>query len=134
MKRNQGFTLLELLAVMVVLGVIVLIAVPMIMDVIENSKMGTIKNSASGIVDAARQYHALEMEDKGVTTNVTITFPETEKTLEYDGEDPDWGTVVIEPSGKVSLALMYGKYCASKAKSTDKITVIKSPASCTLPS
>lgn len=134
MKRNQGFTLLELLAVMIVLGLIALIAVPMIMNVVETSKRGTIKNSASGIVDAARNYHALEMEDKGVNTKVTIVFPEAGKMLEYNGEDPDQGTVVIEPDGKVALAVMFGDYCAKKDKSTDKITVEKSPSSCSLSS
>ena len=38
MKNKKGFTLIELLAVIVILSIIMIIAVPKILDVIENSK------------------------------------------------------------------------------------------------
>ena len=38
MKNEKGFTLVELLAVIVILGVILVIAVPQVMNVIKNSK------------------------------------------------------------------------------------------------
>ena len=40
MKKKKGFTLVELLAVIVILAVILIIAMPKISDVIKNSKSG----------------------------------------------------------------------------------------------
>ncbi len=60
MKR-KGFTLIELLAVIVILAVIALIATPMIMDVIEKSRMGAFKDS---VLSAFHQvdYYLVENE------------------------------------------------------------------------
>ena len=55
MKKKRGFTLVELLAVIVVLAVILVIAVPKIVNVIENSKLGTIISSAKVVLDAAEK-------------------------------------------------------------------------------
>lgn len=41
--KNRGFTLLELLAVIVILAIIALIATPLILNVIEKSKEGAFK-------------------------------------------------------------------------------------------
>lgn len=49
MRKKDGFTLVELLAVIVIL----VIAVPKIANVIENSKLGAITSSAKVILDAA---------------------------------------------------------------------------------
>ena len=53
MKKIRGFTLVELLAVIVILAIILVIAVPKIANVIENSKLGAITSSAKVILDAA---------------------------------------------------------------------------------
>lgn len=42
MKKKKGFTLIELLATLVILAFILVIAVPRIVNVIDNSKLGTI--------------------------------------------------------------------------------------------
>ena len=42
MKKKNGFTLIELLASLVILAFILVIAVPRIVNVIDNSKLGTI--------------------------------------------------------------------------------------------
>ncbi|HOO68072.1 MAG TPA: type II secretion system protein, partial [Bacilli bacterium] len=44
MKR-KGFTLVELLAVIVILGIILLVAVPKIMNVISDSKLSSIEST-----------------------------------------------------------------------------------------
>ena len=38
MKNKKGFTLIELLAVIVILAIIMVVAVPKILDIIENSR------------------------------------------------------------------------------------------------
>ena len=41
MKNKKGFTLVELLAVIVILAVILVIAIPRILDVIDSSKLSS---------------------------------------------------------------------------------------------
>ena len=51
MKNKKGFTLVELLAVIVILGVLLLIAVPSITGVIENSRKNSFVSSVNMVVD-----------------------------------------------------------------------------------
>ena len=53
MNKKNGFTLVELLAVIVILAVILVIAVPQIMNVINESKKGTLESSARLIASSA---------------------------------------------------------------------------------
>ena len=61
--KEKGFTLVELLAVIVILSVISLIAVPMILNVIEESKKGAIRSSVNGIVEAANLYYTQNKQE-----------------------------------------------------------------------
>lgn len=55
MKKKKGFTLIELLASLVILAFILVIAVPRIVNVIDNSKLGTITSSAKVVLDSAEK-------------------------------------------------------------------------------
>ncbi|WP_261133096.1 type II secretion system protein [Bacillus sp. Marseille-Q3570] len=55
-KSERGFTLVELLATIVILGIIAAIAVPSIGKLIENTKEDTHKANAMQIIEAARLY------------------------------------------------------------------------------
>ena len=44
-RKKKGFTLVELLAVIVILAIISLIAVPIVLDIINNSKENSKKES-----------------------------------------------------------------------------------------
>ena len=57
MQKNKGFTLVELLSVIVILAVILIIAVPQIMSVIESARKGSIESTAKLIAEGAeREY------------------------------------------------------------------------------
>jgi type IV pilus assembly protein PilA len=58
LKNERGLTLVELLAVIVILGIIAAIAVPSIGGVIKNSKNDAKIAEALQIIDAARLAHA----------------------------------------------------------------------------
>ena len=51
-EKNKGFTLVELLAVIVILALIALIATPIILNVINDAKKQAAKDSAYGYMDA----------------------------------------------------------------------------------
>ena len=56
MKEKKGFTLVELLAVIVILALIALIATPIILNVINDAKKQAAKDSAYGYMDAVEKY------------------------------------------------------------------------------
>ena len=55
MSKKKGFTLAELLAVIVILAIILVIAVPKVMSVIEDSKKATLESTAKMIASAAEK-------------------------------------------------------------------------------
>jgi len=54
-SREKGFTLVELLAVIVILAIILVIAVPKVMSVIEDAKKATLESTAKMIASAAEK-------------------------------------------------------------------------------
>ena len=62
-KNNKGFTLIELLAIIVILAIIAVITVPIILNIIENSRKGAAVDSAYGYKDAVSKYYVSQMLD-----------------------------------------------------------------------
>ena len=54
MKKEKGFTLIELLAVIVILAILMVVAVPKILNVIENSRMSAAESSIKLVKDAIK--------------------------------------------------------------------------------
>ena len=74
MRRN-AFTLIELLAVIVILAVIALIAVPIVMKMIDNATRNSYRRSIDlygGAVNNAIIEYQTDMVEKGEKTNVTF--------------------------------------------------------------
>ena len=61
MDKKKGFTLVELLAVIVILAIIALIATPIILNVINDAKKEAAKDSAYGYIEAIE--NAIIMND-----------------------------------------------------------------------
>lgn len=76
-KKENGFTLVELLAVLVILGVIVAIAIPSIGNVVENAKGSSKDAETELVIDAARLYDIENPIKDGQTVSV--------KTLREEG-------------------------------------------------
>ena len=55
MKSKKGFTLVELLAVIVILGVIMIIAIPSVLNTLESSRKSTFSLYAKKVVVAAEK-------------------------------------------------------------------------------
>lgn len=68
-KNEKGLTLIELLAVIVILGIIAAIAIPSIGNVIQKSREDAIKADAIQIINAAKMYVAGE----GAAESVPVT-------------------------------------------------------------
>lgn len=53
---KKGFTLVELLAVIIILGVIALITFPIVDNSIKNSKQAALEQTIDSILESARNY------------------------------------------------------------------------------
>ncbi len=60
LKNQKGLTLIELLAVIVILGIIAAIAIPSIGNIIDNSKNDAHKADAIQMINAAKLYVCIE--------------------------------------------------------------------------
>lgn len=83
MKKN-GFTLIELLAVIVILAIIALISVPLILNVIDEAKMGAFKSSAYGIIETVELEYAQSIL-KEENQEITYTYTDGVETSNVDG-------------------------------------------------
>ena len=76
-KTSNAFTLIELLAIIVILAIIAVITVPIILNVIENSRVGAIKDSAYGYKDAINKYYVTKLsEDSNLKLSGTYMVEE----------------------------------------------------------
>ena len=123
MKRNNGFTLLELLAVIVVLALISFIAIPGIFKIIEKSKMGAAKASALKYIKEINQL-GVEYSDELVYGNIEeVTESEWLEKLDLSGTLPSSGSVTIDESGLVTWAsLCINKYNVVYENNVAKVT------------
>lgn len=136
---KKGFTLVELLAVIVIIAIIAVITSPIVINVVNNTKVKGFEDSAISLLKAAQNYYNSQPLDEVVKLPLQITFKNqnetnvytnaqtnqdetsTKRLLDYSGTNPDSGTIKIDKDGKVSMAI-YSKaarVCGIK-KDTDK--------------
>ena len=69
--KSKGFTLIELLAVIVILAIIALIATPIVLGIIEESRVNTQKVSAQYMIDTVEKAYSMAYtENMGATPTV----------------------------------------------------------------
>ncbi len=84
MKNKKGFTLIELLTVIAILAIILLIAAPTILGVLEKAKKNTFKNQVLLYVESMKTQMALRaMNDSDLAADA-LTYDETEKKYSID--------------------------------------------------
>ena len=102
LKNQKGLTLVELLAVIVILGIIAAIAVPAIANIIDNSRKDAHVANAEALYDAARlaivaenisasednewTFDAIEEEDESEDTTINLVV---DGYLDNPPEDPE---------------------------------------------
>jgi len=84
LNNEKGLTLVELLAVIVILGIIAAIAIPSIGNIIENSKYNAAKADAINVLNAANMYFV----DTPAEVDVDVTTLKTDGFLENEGKIP----------------------------------------------
>ena len=100
MKNKNGFTLVELLAVIVILAIILVIAVPKITDTIKNSKIASFESSAKTI---AAQAEKKKMENEILEDAGSINCSDVVKL-----NDTDYGNCSITFDGNTAKVSLVG--------------------------
>lgn len=73
LKNEKGLTLVELLAVIVILGIIAAIAVPSIGNIITNSKVNALKADGQNVIAAANLYFVENDKATKVSSGTLLT-------------------------------------------------------------
>ena len=122
---KKGFTLVELLSVIVILAVISLIATPKLVGVVETSRKSAKENSAKGYINSVNdQIVSNEFDEETTTikdgTYFTALLKEVYK-LDVSGEEPsDDSWVTISNAAVTEYSLKFSGYVVDSTKDTVK--------------
>lgn len=94
---NKGFTLVELLAVIVILAIIALIATPIVINVISEAQDGADARSVEGYVKAYESAYYI-----AVMKNQNPTFGDKTLTVEYSGAEVTCSSLVLGDDQKIT--------------------------------
>jgi type IV pilus assembly protein PilA len=112
LKNQKGLTLIELLAVIVILGIIAAIAIPSVNTIISNSKKSAHKENARAMIDATR--YKVNSEFINTTSTFTLADLKEDKYIEKI-TDPSGGKgeTYNETSSKVIATEISGSFTYS---------------------
>ena len=123
--KKRGFTLVELLAVIVILAIIAVIATPIILGVIEKSKKGASENSALGYIDAVEKQIARNLLDEDATNDIKNRAYSVEELknlgVKVKGSEPSNGIIEIKNGEVKDYILGIDKYAVENGTAT-KVT------------
>ena len=127
-QLNKAFTLIELLAIILILAIIAVITIPIILNVVDNAKRGSIIDSAYGYKDAIHKFYVQELyEDQSFKLDGTYMVSNLKGMgLTVDGNEPtDDSWVVINNNEVYDFSLKFDDYVANYDVPNQKIEVIK---------
>ena len=114
MKKNKGFTLIELLAIIVILAIIAVITVPIILNIIENSKVGAATDSAYGYKDAINKWYVSKLSSEpnfNIEDGTYTTDNLKELGVALSGKEPGTNSwVSIEKNNVKTGCLQFDEY------------------------
>ncbi len=101
MKKNQkGFTLVEIIAVLVILGILAAVAVPKFVDLTSDAELKSVQAVKAELQSRANMYYAKYLLDKTSTLNAQDA---TAWAAESVGTDytlaVDTGNIKVTPAG-----------------------------------
>ena len=126
-KNNiLGFTLVELLGVIVVLAILSLITIPIISNVISDVRIKSLKASAYGLIEASNLYYA-QYGSSNIRFDINdnkVESSDTDNLISYKGSIKT-GTVILDKKGNVTVCITDGKNSAYKNYNEKKVTTSK---------
>ena len=96
MKNKKGFSLVELLAVIVVLGIILSITTVSILNLKEKQDEENIKNTISSILTAAKEYNVEHRFGVGHSNGVEVSTLKNNGYVDFDEESKYKGNKIYK--------------------------------------
>ena len=103
MKNTKGFTLVELLAVIVIMGILMMVAIPAVSRTIENTRKDSFVNTAKNYANAAlTQWTADGFSCTVGNTGITSSAVDAGKDyyIEINSEDNSGAPELLQQGGK----------------------------------
>lgn len=125
MKKN-GFTLVELLAVLIILAIISVIAVPLVLNLIERQQKNTFKESIYGMLRSCK----ISLVTEGFEYPAVYTYSNGRllnpngKDIKIQGKIIDgMGTITYSTDTIIEVAIKNDKWCATYNNQTSEVEV-----------
>ena len=128
MKKKNAFTLVELLAVIVLLAIVSVLIIPKVSQAIKDSRKGANEISANGLLRTATSYYLETKTGHRRFSGCVYDFTNASTTcrsLKIDGDIPSEGKMTITSDGYIALAVKFGDSpCYLKTFDADNITTV----------
>ena len=105
--KKKGFTLVELLAVIVILAVILTIAVPAVKKTVDSAKKKSAENDALMIKNIAEKYYTSNLDKDEEITGIDLSSD----TLSYSGKKPTKEYLYFTEDGIAYGKMYINGYC-----------------------
>lgn len=99
-KRNDGFTLVELLAVIVILALLLIIVIPQILETTNRAKKELFYDYSRSVQSKAVAKYIQEMDDETIKSSCRVYDISTDLDLENTGDFEGWAKVNRKISDK----------------------------------
>lgn len=123
---KKGFTLVELLAIIILLAVMSLVSFPIINNMIKTSKINNDKQLVKTIIDEAtifyNDYVFKNKQDEIINKNIYNLMTTSDK--------PEQGILYVNGLGQVSIAVVYNNNCYTKDYTDTNINHSKYSGDC----
>src|SRR5574344_461625 len=123
--NKKGFTLVELLAVIVILGVIALIVTPIVTGVIKKSKDSAAINSSYQYEEAAELYVS-----EATGNNKNLIYSNMVRVLDVTGTTASGGYIKANKDGEIAYGLILDGRCVVKSFSEQSASISEDKSLC----
>jgi len=123
--EKKGFTLVELLAVIVILVVIALISVPIVLNIVKKAQKEAFQDSVYHIMEGAKLDAVIN--ERVLPISYVIDDNQITPNVSFSGNINAYGEIMIDKNGKTKVEVDNGTWCARKGYSDSKLVLSSSP-------
>ena len=129
--NRKAFTLVEVLAAIIIIGIVALIVTPMILGTIKKSRRNTFERSIDGLIESVRIDHSDDnflapreyYYNKQNLTLLTVNDNSRDEEIKIKGKIDGSGFIYVDEEGNIIINnICNGSFCASGEEGDIKIS------------